>query len=227
MNWQGKKKAVTFSYDDGVEQDIRLIALMDKYHLKGTFNLNSGMADSSNTFIKGDVTVHHLDFDKLAEVYKDHEVACHTLTHPHLEQLTDEQMHHELRADKQNLERLFGRKIVGMAYPFGTYDERVMKIVREEGFLYARTVKKTEGFGISSDLICLESTCHHNHPDLMGLIRRFLDLEADAPQLFYLWGHSYEFDELRNWDMIEEAMRLLSGHDDIFYGTNAQVLCGA
>ena len=35
------KKAVTFSYDDGVTQDIRLIELLNKYHLKCTFNLNS------------------------------------------------------------------------------------------------------------------------------------------------------------------------------------------
>ena len=38
----GKKKALTLSYDDGVEQDIRLIDIMKKNGLKGTFNLNSG-----------------------------------------------------------------------------------------------------------------------------------------------------------------------------------------
>ncbi len=39
--FNGKRKAVTFSYDDGVTQDIRLIELFDKYNLKCTFNLNS------------------------------------------------------------------------------------------------------------------------------------------------------------------------------------------
>ena len=38
---QAKKKAITFSYDDGVTQDIRLIELLNKYNLKCTFNLNS------------------------------------------------------------------------------------------------------------------------------------------------------------------------------------------
>ena len=44
MKWyeQGKKKAVTFSYDDGTVQDVRLIELLDKYGLKSTFNLCSG-----------------------------------------------------------------------------------------------------------------------------------------------------------------------------------------
>jgi signal transduction histidine kinase len=40
---EGKMKAVTFSYDDGVGQDIRLVALLDKYGLKGTFNINTLM----------------------------------------------------------------------------------------------------------------------------------------------------------------------------------------
>ena len=38
----GKPKCITLSYDDGVEQDIRLIALMEQYGFKGTFNLNYG-----------------------------------------------------------------------------------------------------------------------------------------------------------------------------------------
>ena len=34
-------KALTFSYDDGVEQDRRLVELFNKNNLKCTFNLNS------------------------------------------------------------------------------------------------------------------------------------------------------------------------------------------
>jgi len=37
-----RDKAVTLSYDDGVRQDKRLISIMQKYGLKGTFNINSG-----------------------------------------------------------------------------------------------------------------------------------------------------------------------------------------
>ena len=47
--FHGKFKAVTFSYDDGVSQDVRLIALLDKYGLKATFNLNSERARPSPT----------------------------------------------------------------------------------------------------------------------------------------------------------------------------------
>ena len=40
---QEKRKAVTFSYDDGVRQDRRLAEIFDKYGIKGTFNFNSDL----------------------------------------------------------------------------------------------------------------------------------------------------------------------------------------
>ena len=36
----GKLKALTFSYDDGVETDKRLIDIFKKHNLKGTFNIS-------------------------------------------------------------------------------------------------------------------------------------------------------------------------------------------
>ena len=42
MDWQGKNKAITFSFDDGVLQDIRAIEILDRYGLKATFNLMGG-----------------------------------------------------------------------------------------------------------------------------------------------------------------------------------------
>ena len=41
--WNGKNKAVTFSYDDGIEQDKQLVDIFNTYGLKCTFNLNSGI----------------------------------------------------------------------------------------------------------------------------------------------------------------------------------------
>ena len=43
--YQGKNKAITFSYDDGVTQDRRLIEILNRYGLKATFNINSGLLD--------------------------------------------------------------------------------------------------------------------------------------------------------------------------------------
>ena len=84
--WNGKLKAVTFSYDDGVTQDQRLIKLFNKYGLKATFNLNSEFLGNGGHLIREDVTVAHVKprACEVKEIYKGHEVAAHTLTHPFL-----------------------------------------------------------------------------------------------------------------------------------------------
>ena len=49
--YQGKNKAITFSYDDGVTQDRRLIEILNRYGLKATFNINSGLLDRPDDFL--------------------------------------------------------------------------------------------------------------------------------------------------------------------------------
>ena len=92
--FNGKMKAITFSYDDAVTQDQRLIALFDKYGLKGTFNLNSGRLGTPGALVREDVTVAHVKprAEEIARIYKGHEVAGHTLTHPMLPELADEEI---------------------------------------------------------------------------------------------------------------------------------------
>ena len=210
--WNGKMKALTFSYDDGVEQDIRLIEILDRYHLRGTFNLNPGLQSPEHTFQKGSVTVRHLPLAQLPEVYKNHEVAGHTNTHLHLEQLDDARLHEEIHR--------------GQAYPYGTYNDHVVDALREAGVRYARTTAQTESFKLPQDLLRMTTTCRHANAHLLDLARQFAAAKPDHPQLFYLWGHSYEFDQVDNWELIEEFCRIVSGREDIFYGTNAEVLPG-
>ena len=50
MSFNGKNKAVTFSFDDGLTQDIRLLEILNKYDLKCTFNLNSERLGRTNPF---------------------------------------------------------------------------------------------------------------------------------------------------------------------------------
>ena len=75
----GKTKALTFSYDDGEKQDIRLIQLFNKYGLKGTFNLNSGLMARSEKMPSSKVAL-----EKIKEIYDGHEVAVHAAHHPFL-----------------------------------------------------------------------------------------------------------------------------------------------
>ena len=83
---QGKMKALTFSYDDGVTQDKRLIELFNKYNMKATFNLNSERLGEERYLVREDVRINHTKIkpEDVRHVYAGHEVAVHTLTHPNL-----------------------------------------------------------------------------------------------------------------------------------------------
>jgi hypothetical protein len=59
---------------------------------------------------------------------------------------------------------------------------------------------------------------------MFALGERFLSLKSDKPQLFYIWGHSYEMDaDYISWERFEEFCQFVSGKDDVFYGTNKEV----
>ena len=222
--WNGKMKAVTLSYDDGVAQDIRLIELLDRYGLRATFNLNPDRQRADAVFVKPPITVRHLTMEELPAVYANHEVAGHTCSHLHLELADEATVREEIARCRDTLAQRFGREITGMAYPYGTYTDRVVEIAREEGMRYARTCIQTETFAVPTDLMRLPTTCRHANPRLLELARAFVDSEPETPQLFFLWGHSYEFDQFETWPLIEEFCRIVSGREDIFYGTNSEVL---
>ncbi len=254
-----KLKAVTFSYDDGVEQDKRLIKLFDRYGLKCTFNLNSGffgMKDSFKRTIFGTTnTVSHnkIPIDEVRQVYINHEVAAHTVHHPTLRELTDEQIITEVSEDAVNLERVTGKKVQGLAYPggYGPADPILFekltgnKYVPSEGdklffknehrvsdlikhntdIYYGRTTKSTHSFDLQDNLLEFNPTvAHRETAERMELAKRFVELETDKPQIYYIWGHSYEFDvSEKAWEDFERLCEFLSNRDDVFYGTNDEV----
>lgn len=219
-----KMKAFTMSYDDGIEQDRRLVSILNKYNIKCTFNLNSGIQSGSNKFEINQTTISRMNIKGLKELYHGHEIAVHCLTHPNLAEQTIETIHNEIYQDKVNLQNIFHSNIIGMAYPYGVYNEDIIGVLRENGIKYARTVNDSENFMLQDNLLEFRATCHHNNKNLMKLAEEFINLEPSEPSIFYVWGHSYEFDVDNTWDMIEEFCAKISNRDDIFYGTNAEVL---
>lgn len=224
----GLAKALTFSYDDGVEQDIRFIEILDKHGMKGTFNINSGSYPSEDK-VWPEGTVHRrMPYSRCTEIYSKggHEVAVHALTHAFLEQLPKERVAYEIVKDRENLENQFGCIVRGMAYPYGTFSDDVVNVLDACGILYARTTQVTRKFDIPQDWLRLPATCHHNEPTLMELAKKFAEMKVaakSAPKLFYVWGHTYEFEGKDNWNVIEEFCDYMGGRDDIWYATNIEI----
>lgn len=223
--WQGgTTKALTLSYDDGVNQDKRLVQIFNKYKLRATFNLNSGIQDESNQWVNQGVDIKRINVDEIKELYSDHEVAIHSLSHPHLEDLSRELLIKEIFEDRKNLENIFGYMVRGMAYPFGTYNETVLEVLKNCGIEYSRTVEEHGRFNLPQNYLEWCPTCHHTNPKLMELAKSFINNEFESQSLFYVWGHSYEFDVDDNWKLIEEFAQVVSNRKDIWYATNIEVV---
>ena len=226
--WENKKKAVTFSYDDGVGQDIRLSEIFNEYGLKCTFNINSGLIGTGASWThKGGAVSTRQDLATLKKVYKGHEVAVHGYSHANLEKASYEEALKEIQCDKDQLEKWFETPMLGMAYAFGTYNPNVLDAVKDCGLHYARTVKSSLNFKLPEKPLELCATCHHDDEKLFELADTFLAAEPKEPMLFYIWGHSYEFDGNNNWDMIKKFCKKIAGHSDVYYCTNAQALLPA
>ncbi len=223
-----KSKALTMSYDDGVRQDKRLISIMKKYGLKGTFNINSGYfsEDYDGKTEKGRMTA-----AEALEIYtsEDIEVANHGYKHLSLSRVDRAMAVNDVVTDRKMLEKMFGKIVDGMAYANGDYDDESVEMLRECGIKYARTTISTGRFDLPSDWLRLPATCHHNDPRLMELAKQFVEKDehpywwANQAQLFYLWGHSFEFDDNDNWSVIEEFAEYMGGREDIWYATNGEI----
>lgn len=220
------RKALTFSYDDGIEQDRKLVEIFNKYGMKATFNLNTGIQTPESNFEIEGVYINRMKQEGLEELYKGHEIATHGLTHAAPTGMTKEQLDEEFLTDMSNIERIYGTYPVGMAYAYGCVDDEVVKYLKSIGIKYGRTVEASHSFEIPKEPLKLKATCHHDDDMLFELAEKFLKAEPkeNEQMLFYVWGHSYEFDVNNNWDRMEEFCKMMSGKADIFYGTNRECL---
>ena len=216
-----RTKALTLSYDDGVIFDERLMQICNDNGLKCTFNINSG----------GYGLGRKLPLDAAVALYKNsgHEVAVHTLRHNNLTRLSDSEVIRTVEEDRKNLSALMGYEVVGMAYPCGgvNNDDRVAELIKNNtGVRYARTITDTDSFLPQENLWRFNPNASQcNWDRVMELAERFFALETEEQQVFYVWGHSYEMDyRSDNWARMEEFCKFISGREEIFYGTNAEVL---
>ncbi len=208
-----RNKALTISYDDGLWSDVHLLEILNRYGIRGTFNLNSGCMTEERRIGK----------EKIPALYKGHEIATHGVEHLTLARCPMTDVVKEILEDRQALEELTGEIVCGHAYPNGSYSPEIKTLLPSLGIHYARTATDTGLYTHPQDFYEWNPTCHHNNR-LMDHAKEFLSF--DLPQfqyLFYVWGHSYEFDRDNNWDVIEEFCKMIGGREDIWYATNAEV----
>lgn len=220
------RKLITFSFDDGTTQDRRLAELFNRYGIKCTFNVNSGFLGMLGTLEREGQIVNHtkLQPEEVATVYAGHEVAVHTLTHPDLTTLNEEEIVAQVMEDLQALERLSGQEVVGMAYPGGNYDEMVMQVLEQETPIrYARTIVSSNNFETPQRWVAWHPTCHIGQSTLFDLADAFDKAVPEKDMLFYIWGHSFELDiGSDRWERMEEFCKRVAAIEGAQFVTNRE-----
>ncbi len=220
---EGKCKALTFSYDDGVEADKRLIEIFDRYNLKATFNLNNPFYGAGKHGT--------MDEEQAYSVYKDcgHEIALHGDRHVFLTRVPLTEAVCEISDNRRYLEDKYKRIVRGMAYAYGDYNDGVAEMLGKLGVTYARTTQSSHSFSLPENWLRLKPTCHHTECELFTLLDKFVSASPEQEfkkreaWLFYVWGHSFEFDDNNDWERIEEFAKRASGRKDVWYATNGQI----
>jgi len=226
---QGKSKALILSFDDGRIADRHLVKLMNDYRLWGTFHLNSNKLGTKDYLTK----------EEVKSLYKGHEVSDHTANHPGLTTLSKIDVIYEVVEDRKELERLMGYPVRGMSYPFGNTNDFVIDAITGLGIEYARTVGDTYNFSMPTEYLKWQPTIHlfgktNYIPNDTANDRRELEhfyqltndfLNANSLALFYVWGHSWEYEGLGNkWAEVEKFFKMVSKNPDICYTTQIDLV---
>lgn len=220
-----KRKALTFSFDDGESYDKRLGAMLRQYGLKATFYLVTGRfgAEIPHFRYGAPTTVKLVKADELKETYRGMEVASHTAEHI----AVVGKMKETVRDSMDYLSSLWGNEVAGMAFPGGEYTEAHIKELETLGVLYARTTKCTYSFELPQRLLETHITCQYAAEEIDRLIKFFCEPDKDGElKIFHIMGHSYELtqqDHRWNWEAFEKICMTLSGRDDIWYATNGEI----
>jgi peptidoglycan/xylan/chitin deacetylase (PgdA/CDA1 family) len=123
------KIIVTTSWDDNHPQNLKLAKLLNQYNIKGTFYLTK-------------FNQYETPAREIQEISSCQEVGVHTLTHPKLTEISLSEAREEIKGGKDYLEKVVGKEIKMFSYPYGLFNQEIKDLVKEAGFLGARTIEK-------------------------------------------------------------------------------------
>ena len=205
-------KIVCLSFDDGTIYDERFIGLLNKYGLEATLNLNSGLKDF--VWYYDNRPIRRLDLSKHVDLYKGHEVASHSLTHPYFSGLNEEQCIREVQEDIDNLSSIFGYKVVGFAFPFHDQTEDNIRTVKDNIDLeYIRYSYLTDEI-MPKDRYHIPINALYDDENIYERLEAFSNNDLDN-SLFVIAGHAYEFEMKDDWGKIEKLLSYLKDNKKI------------
>jgi len=225
------KLIVTTSWDDTSRMDLKLCELLENYGIKATFYTVSNWIGKK------------ISTDEVRHISEAHEIGAHTLNHVTLTRVGKEVARSEILDSKISLEKIIEKPITSFAYPRGLYRREHVAMVKEAGFLCARTTKPY--FTEVENPFEINVTMHaapHKVMDFMGLARLFrqtpktifklyalkkwdklgkmmFDSFLKRGGVFHIFGHAWEIDQYNSWARLENLLAYIAFRSNIKYLT--------
>lgn len=201
-------------WDDGVNDDIRLIEILRKHGAKASFNLNPAthQTERQGSFSeRWGKTIQRLSRGELRSVYEGFTIANHSMTHPQPTQIPLAQWRGEVVDARKILQDWFQQPVLGFVYPFGGHDDATAEVVRAAGHAYARTTKNATPCFPPADAMKLAADCHFHTEDFWT---RYEQAKASKCGVFYFWGHSYELCTEAQWTAFDAKIARITADPD-------------
>ena len=200
------RKLFLISFDDGTVWDRRFVQLLNKYGMKATFNLNSGLEDFV-WYYEDRFPVRRQILSESVDLYRGHEIASHSLHHHWLNTLTPPQLSREVGDDCAALKHIFALDEIGFGVPFTACGEREVNIIKKH-VRYIRLSEFSDSFAPPADPYHIPIHALYNQPDIREKIARFAQSSLPV-SLFVMAGHSYELEVLEQWEDMESLLQYI------------------
>lgn len=127
-------KPVIISFDDGLlNQYENALPVLKKYNFTATFFIFTNPIGRSKNYLTWEQV---RELDSLGM-----EIGSHGKYHLFFDRLDgDDRLVEEVIGSKKIIEQNLGKSIFALAYPFGTYDQQVLELVKEAGYSAARDI---------------------------------------------------------------------------------------
>ena len=138
-------RKITLTFDDGYRSVVEAaLPVLKETGFSATVFLVADRLGGSNDWdaCEGVVSTSLMDVAQVREwIAAGNRIGSHTLSHPHLQRIPLTRAREEIQSSKRKLEDLFGTAVEDFCYPYGHYNEAVVELVREAGYLTACTTR--------------------------------------------------------------------------------------
>jgi hypothetical protein len=235
------KAIVTTSWDDGHPLDLKLAELLKKYDVPATFYIPISYAKRGC-----------MNSQQIREIAERLDVGGHSYHHIRLTEISPQAAERELNNGKKELQEITGKEVISLSYPYGNFNNGLIRIARDAGFVGARTVlllTRTIRDPFREDTMVNARNWWFTHYMLHSLASRdiklfnfvlrknlffkswdriaieTLNFVAENGGIWHLWGHSWEIEENGDWARLEGVFQEINGlSGQILKKNNSQLL---